>query len=93
MASDKAISSMFKLMDNHKVYSRLYGDGFSAKVEEWEPIFSKHAQALGTDGILETAIDMGKIISDQGQNPGLMFAVAVELINRKEAQCCTSSPR
>ena len=82
--TDKTIQILFGLNQRHQFYKRLLGDKFDERLETWIPIFRKHAELAKTDGVLETAISMGKLLSDGNHDPSEMFAMAFELMERKD---------
>lgn len=80
--TDKTIQILFGLNQRHQFFKELLGEKFNERVETWIPIFRKHAKLAKTEGVLDTAISMGKILNDGNHDPSEMFAMAFELMER-----------
>lgn len=79
----KALLIAAKLEERWEVMRRLHGERWESVVVEYEPYIRSRMKADACD-ILPAALTLGTILSDAGECPNTLFAVAVELMKREE---------
>jgi hypothetical protein len=82
--NDKQFAIISGLKNRHELYKDLLSpEEFEKEVEEWSPVFDAYQEKLQTSSILETALEMGKLLVAAGEDPNKMFAISVELMERE----------
>jgi hypothetical protein len=76
------ISIIFRLEQSRTRCRRLYGERWAGVVAKYEVDLRRQMTADGSE-MLPAALKLGQMLADAGENPTVLFAAAVEILERE----------